>query len=226
MLSKVYSAGLYGIDGFIVSVEVNGEARLPEFELVGLPDAAVKEAKERVRTACENSGFRFPETALLVNLAPADRRKEGSGFDAAILTGILAVGGLIRPDADLSDKCFVGELSLSGEFRSVHGMLSMCVAARDAGMKEFYAPMENAAEAAAVEGIDVYGIKNMRQLVDHLNRLRCYTAKHYLMHSDKKISEIATLCGYKDGSYFARTYKKFVGHAPNETPRKSLSIQN
>ena len=175
MLSKVYSAGLFGIDGFIVSVEVNGEARLPEFELVGLPDAAVKEAKERVRTACENSGFRFPETALLVNLAPADRRKEGSGFDAAILAGILAVSGLIRPDAELSNKCFVGELSLSGEFRSVHGMLSMCVAARDAGMKEFYAPVENAAEAAAVEGIDGYGITNMRQLVDHLNRRHVLT---------------------------------------------------
>ena len=168
MLSKVYSAGLYGIDGFVVTVEVDGQPRLPEFELVGLPDAAVKEAKNRVRTACENSGYRFPEAALLVNLAPADRRKEGSGFDAAILVGILSVSGVIRRDCDLSRRCFVGELSLSGEFRFVRGILPMCVAARDAGMTEFYAPAENAAEAAAVEGITVYGVQNMHQLTEHL----------------------------------------------------------
>lgn len=169
MLSKVYGAGLYGIDGFMVTVEVDGQPRLPEFELVGLPDAAVKEAKNRVRTACGNSGYRFPEAALLVNLAPADRRKEGSGFDAAILVGILAVSCVIRRDCDLSRRCFVGELSLSGEFRFVRGILPMCVAARDAGMTEFYAPAENAAEAAAVDGITVYGVQTVHQLVEHLN---------------------------------------------------------
>ena len=169
MLSTVYSAGLFGIDGFSVSVEVDGQNRLAEFELVGLPDAAVKEAKERVRTACENSGYPFPECALLVNLAPADRRKEGSGFDAAILTGIMATVGIIRPGTDFSHKCFVGELSLSGEFRPVRGVLSMCVAARDAGMTEFYTSLENAAEASAVEGISVFGVTNMRALIDHLN---------------------------------------------------------
>ena len=175
MLSTVYSAGLFGIDGFVVSVEVDGQNRLAEFELVGLPDAAVKEAKERVRTACENTGYPFPECALLINLAPADRRKEGSGFDAAILTGIMATVGIIRPGADFSHKCFVGELSLSGEFRPVRGVLSMCVAARDAGMTEFYTSLENAAEAAAVEGIAVYGVTNMRALIDHLNGRRVLT---------------------------------------------------
>ena len=169
MLSKVFSAGLFGIDGFIVSVEVNGQPRLPQFDLVGLPDAAVKEAKERVRTACENSGFPFPEAAFIVNLAPAYRRKEGSGFDVAILVGIMAVAGMIRPNVTLGDKCFVGELSLSGDFRSVKGILSMCVAARDAGMSEIFVPIENAAEAAAMENITVYGVQSMRQLVDHLN---------------------------------------------------------
>ncbi len=172
MLATVYSAGLFGIDGFLVTVEADGQPRLPEFELVGLPDAAVKEAKERVRTACENSGLPFPEAAFLVNLAPADRRKEGSGFDVAILTGILSAAGVIRATTDFSDKCFVGELSLSGELRSVHGVLSMCVAARDAGMREFYTSEQNAAEAAAVEGITVFGVKNMRALIDHLNGRR------------------------------------------------------
>ena len=121
MLSKVFSAGLFGIDGFIVSVEVDGQPRLPQFELVGLPDAAVKEAKERVRTACENSGFPFPEAAFLVNLAPAYRRKEGSGFDVAILVGIMSVSGMIRHNATLGDKCFVGWSLPSGR-KTPHGV--------------------------------------------------------------------------------------------------------
>ena len=169
MLSNVYSAGLFGIDGYIVTVECNAQSRLPAFELVGLPDLAVKEAKERVRTACENSGFRFPAMELMLNLAPADRKKEGSAFDTAILMGILRSCGVLRHDVDLSDKCFVGELSLSGELRPVRGILCMCVAARNAGLREFFAPPDNAGEAAAVEGITVYSVKNVVELVKHLN---------------------------------------------------------
>ena len=169
MLSSVYSAGLFGIDGYIVTVECNAQSRMPSFELVGLPDLAVKEAKERVRTACENSGFRFPALEIMLNLAPADRRKEGSGFDTAMLMGILRSAGILRYETDFSDKCFVGELSLSGEVRAVRGILCMCVAARNAGFKEFYAPAENAGEAAAVEGITVYSVKNVKELVRHLN---------------------------------------------------------
>ena len=169
MLSTVFGAGLFGIDGYIVTVECNAQSRIPAFELVGLPDAAVKEAKERVRTACENSGFRFPALELMLNLAPADRRKEGSGFDVAILLGILRCCGVVRHEVDFHGKCFIGELSLSGELRSVRGVLCMCVAARNAGIKELYVPMENAGEAAAVEGITVYGVRDMRSLVAHLN---------------------------------------------------------
>ncbi len=169
MLSTVYSAGLFGIDGYIVTVECNSQSKIPSFELVGLPDLAVKEAKERVRTACENSGFRFPAVSLTLNLAPADRRKEGSALDMAILLSILRCGGIIRHEVDFSDKCFMGELSLSGKLRPVRGILCMCAAAKDAGIKEFYAPSENAAEAAAVEGITVYAIENIRQAVEHLN---------------------------------------------------------
>ena len=172
MLSTVYSTGIFGIDGYIVTVECNGLTSMPRFELVGLPDLAVKEAKERVRTACQNSGYRFPSMALTLNLAPADRRKEGSAFDTAILLGILRCGGIVRYEVDFSDKCFVGELSLSGELRPVRGILCMCVAARNAGLKEFYAPKENALEAAAVEGITVYSVSNMHELVDHLNGVK------------------------------------------------------
>ena len=169
MLSTVYSAGLFGIDGYIVTVECNAQNRIPGFELVGLPDLSVKEAKERVRTACENSGYRFPSLDMTLNLAPADRRKEGSGFDTSILLGILRNSGVLRMEVDFSDKCFVGELSLSGRLRPIHGILCMCVAAKAAGFREFYAPAENAREAAAVEGIRVYAVDNVRQLVSHLN---------------------------------------------------------
>ena len=169
MLSTVYSAGLFGIDGYIVTVECNAQSRIPGFELVGLPDLAVKEAKERVRTACENSGYRFPALELTLNLAPADRRKEGSAFDVAMLLGILHCGGVVEYKTDFSNKCFVGELSLSGALRGVRGALCMCVAARNAGMKEFYAPAANAGEAAAVEGITVYSVNNMKELILHLN---------------------------------------------------------
>lgn len=169
MLSSVYCAGIFGIDGYIVTVEADAQPRLPAFELVGLPDMAVKEAKERVRTACINSGFRFPEISFMLNLAPADRKKEGSAYDVAILLGIMISSGIIRSDIDVSHKCFVGELSLSGSLRAVRGVLSMCVAARDAGFSELYVPADNAGEAAAVEGITVYPVENMRQLVSHLN---------------------------------------------------------
>ena len=169
VLSSAYSAGLCGIDGFPVTVECNQKNNLKGFELVGLPDLAVKEAKERVISACQNSGYPFPYTRITVNLAPADRKKEGSGFDAAILTAIFHTAGIIRRDVSLESRCIVGELSLSGELRGVRGILSMCVAAMEAGFCEFYAPVENATEAAVVSGIRVYAVPNMRALVEHLN---------------------------------------------------------
>ena len=169
MYSKIYSAGITGIDGFIVTVECSARNKLPGFDLVGLPDLAVKEAKERVRNACANSGIHFPVAALTVNLAPADKKKEGSALDLPILLAILHAGAVIHPENDFSKKCFVGELSLSGEVRAVRGALSMCVAARDAGFTEFYVPQVNADEAAAVEGIDVIPVSNVSDLVHHLN---------------------------------------------------------
>ena len=127
MYSKIYSTGIDGIDGFIVTVECSARNKIPHFDLVGLPDLAVKEAKERVRNACTNSGIQFPVAALTVNLAPADKKKEGSALDLPLLLSILHAGAVINPDRDFSKKCFVGELSLSGELRGVRGVLSMCV---------------------------------------------------------------------------------------------------
>ena len=169
MLSTIYSAGLSGIDGFIVSVECDSQKKLFSFELVGLPDTAVKESRERVRTACENSGIRFPSMAHTVNLAPADRRKEGSALDLAILIGILRNAGYVRQEVDLSRSCMIGELSLSGELRPVRGVLCMCAAAKDNGFTDVYVPFANAKEAAAVEGVRVFGVKSVTELLKHWN---------------------------------------------------------
>lgn len=185
VLSTVYSAGLSGIDGFLVSVECDGQPTIPQLELVGLPDAAVKEAKERVRTACVNSGFKMPTMAYTINLAPADRRKEGSAFDVAILLGILRCAGAVRYDLDLSRRCFIGELSLSGELRGVRGILCLAVAARDAGMKELYVPKCNAREAAAVDGITVYAVENVAKLVRHLNGIEPLSPEKSLVYASE-----------------------------------------
>ncbi len=168
MLSKVYSAGVAGIDGFEVTVECSGWEREAAFELVGLPDASVKEAKNRVRAACENSGFTFPPLDIIVNLAPADIRKEGSAFDLAILIAILQCDGAIPASADLSPFSFFGELSLSGEIRPVNGVLSMTACAKACGRRAVFVSPENAGEASIVEGIDVYAVPNARALVEHL----------------------------------------------------------
>ncbi len=168
MLSRVYTSGILGIDGYEVTVECSSWNRIPRFELVGLPDAAVKEAKNRVQSACENSGVRFPPLDIMVNLAPADIKKEGSAFDLAILVAILQSGLVISGSLDLSDKCFIGELSLSGEIRSVGGVLPMAVAARDAGRRELFVPYANREEAAVVDGIKVYGVKCVGDLLAHL----------------------------------------------------------
>lgn len=168
MISTIRSAGLSGISGYEVTVECSAQNKLPDFELVGLPDAAVKEAKERVRAACENSGFRFPELLLVVNLAPANRKKEGSAFDLPILCGILQCGGVIPREADLSDKCFIGELSLTGAVRPVPGVLCLAFAAKEYGAKEIFVPAGCEDEASAVRGLTVYPVTTLCALVRHL----------------------------------------------------------
>lgn len=168
MLSKIYSMSLFGIDGYMVSVECNMRDKLFSFEIVGLPDAAIKESKERVRSAYENSGYDFPDMEITVNLAPADKKKEGSSLDLAILTAILKSAGVIDPELDTDRMCFAGELSLSGEVHGTNGFLPMCIAARDAGMKEIFVPCDKAAESAVVDNVTVYPVPNVRALIDHL----------------------------------------------------------
>ena len=166
MLCEVRSLGLTGISGYEVRAECDLSGGLPAFDIVGLPDAAVKEARDRVRAAIKNCGFSFPVSRITVNLAPADRRKEGTVYDLPILVGILAAGGQLRlPDAPCA---FVGELSLSGKLRPIPGMLPMALAARRAGIKELYVPASAAAEATLAGELTVYPVENVSQLVAHL----------------------------------------------------------
>ena len=176
MISKVYSAALSGIESFRVTIEVDSFPTLePSLQLVGLPDTAVREAKDRIKSACFNSGYSWPDASFTINLAPADRRKEGSAFDVPLILGILRCGGTVMQGVTFEGRCFTGELSLTGEVRPVRGVLSMCADAKRDGFREFYAPAENAREAAAVEGITVYAVHHIRDIVDHLNGKKAMT---------------------------------------------------
>ena len=166
MVVCVDSLGLHGIQGYRVRVECDLSGGLPAFDLVGLPDAAVKEAKERVRSAIRNAGYSFPVSRITVNLSPADRKKEGTVYDLPILLGILKASGAL--EADLEGCAFVGEVGLTGRVRSVRGMLPMALAAREAGVQRLFVPADSAAEATLAEGLQVYPVDNVAQLMAHL----------------------------------------------------------
>lgn len=168
MLSVTYTAALSGLEGYIVTVECSGQNNLPDLDIVGLPDMAVREARQRVKAAAESCGIPFPDMELVVNLAPANRRKEGSAFDVAMLTAILQCGGIIPREISMENYCFIGELSLSGHVREVCGVLNMTLSAYEAGKREIFVPVGNVAEAAAVEGMTVYGVPSIGALIDHL----------------------------------------------------------
>ena len=167
MVSRVFSAGLSGIDGYIVTVECFLSGGLPRLDVVGLPTGAVSEAGERVRAAAKACAFDWPVSRLTVNLAPADTKKAGTAYDLPILLSILAAAGEI--DAPPNDALFFGELSLTGELRPVCGALSMALAARDAGFKTVFVPAMNAAEASYASGVTVFPIRTLNELLGHLN---------------------------------------------------------
>ena len=167
MVVTVRSLGLTGITGYEVSVECVISGGLPAFDVVGLPDAAVKEARERVRAAVKNCGEKFPVSRITVNLAPARVRKEGTVYDLPILLGILAAAEEIRPLPE--DAAFLGELSLSGALRPVTGVLPMALTAARLGIRQLFVPAHNAAEATLADGVEVYAVENVAQLLAHLS---------------------------------------------------------
>lgn len=166
MFAGLKSMGLRGIEGFMVEVEADLSQGLPGFDVVGLPDTAVRESRDRVRAAMKNAGFTYPVSRITVNLAPADVKKEGSVYDLPLLLALLCASGQLK--ANMRRRAFVGELSLQGAVRPIRGVLPMAIAARDAGMEEVYVPYENGPEAAVVEGIAVYPVKDIATLLAHL----------------------------------------------------------
>jgi magnesium chelatase family protein len=168
MPAKLFSAAVLGIDGYLIEVEVDLSRGLPSFDLVGLADTAVKEAKERVKAAIKNSGYPFPVHKIVVNLAPADLRKEGGGFDLPIALGIMSGAGLLAPGR-LAEGVITGELALDGTVRPVRGVLAIALAARKAGKRFLLLPAANYAEARVVKGIEVVPLQNLGQAVAFLN---------------------------------------------------------
>ncbi|MBW2104694.1 MAG: ATP-dependent protease [Desulfobacterium sp. 4572_20] len=168
MLATVYSSSIIGIDAYTVEVEVDISRGLPSFSTVGLAEGAVRESKDRVKAALKNSGYNFPADRITVNLAPADIKKEGSGFDLPIAIGILAANGII-PHSALTDHLIIGELSLDGSIRPIRGALSMAIMAKEVGLKGIYLPSENAMEAGVVGEINVYPVNALSELVQSLN---------------------------------------------------------
>ncbi len=166
MLSKIHSLGLTGIDGYEIDAECYISTGLPGFDIVGLPDVSVKEARERVRAAIKNCGFKFPVSRITVNLAPAGTKKSGTLYDLPILLGILSASGQAPKLSETS--AFLGELSLQGDLRPVPGVLPMALAARQLGFDTLFVPALNAKEATLADGLTVYGVQNVCQLVSHL----------------------------------------------------------
>jgi len=169
MYSKIQSASVLGINAFIIDIETHLDNALPNFIIVGLPDSAVKESKERVTAAIKNSGIPFPPKKITINLAPADIRKEGSSFDLPIALGILASLGIV-PVESTEGMLFLGELSLEGSLRPIHGALPIAFEAKKLGFKAVVLPESNANEAALVDGIDIIPIQTLTQAVNFLNR--------------------------------------------------------
>ncbi|MBQ0111070.1 MAG: YifB family Mg chelatase-like AAA ATPase [Oscillospiraceae bacterium] len=166
MVSKFYSIGLFGISPYTVTVEADVSGGMFAFDIVGVPDTAVKEAKNRVRAAANNSGYSFPMSHITVNLAPADLKKEGSLFDLPILLAVLRSSKVFKGEFD--DCAFIGEVSLDGRVVPVNGVLAMALYAKDSGIKKLFVPYENATEAAVADGIEIYGVRTVCQCVKHL----------------------------------------------------------
>lgn len=166
MIGRSFSMGIYGMDAFVVEVEADLTRGMPGFDLVGLPDTAVKESRNRVKSAIKNCGFDFPISKITMNLAPADKKKEGPIYDLPLLIALLKVSDQLNVETD--DSVFLGELSLNGEVRSIHGALPMTIKAQKEGFKKIYVPKDNASEACVVKGIDVYPVENIFSLYQHL----------------------------------------------------------
>ena len=170
MTSKLNSLGIFGMNAFLVEVETDLSKGIPSFDIVGLPDTAVKESRDRVRASIKNCGYEFPISRITVNLAPADIKKVGSIYDLPILMSILKASNQIT--CNLSDSIFIGELSLNGDLRHINGVLPMTIFAKESGFTNIYLPYQNALEASIVSGINVFPVKNLNELFDNISGIK------------------------------------------------------
>lgn len=170
MISNVKTISLNGIDGNLVEVQTDIAGGLPNFEIVGLPDTSVKESKERIRIAIKNSEIEFPSRKIIINLAPASTRKEGTSYDLPIAVGILIALNEIQ-NHNLENTIFIGELSLDGKINRINGVLPMCIEAFNLGVKRIILPKANAVEAAIIEELEIIGIDNLKELIQYLNHI-------------------------------------------------------
>lgn len=175
MLSVVKTIVLQGLDGVLVKAEIDISQGMPAWEIIGLPDTAVKESKERVRTAIKNCGVNLPSRKYVINLSPASLKKEGSLFDISIAVGILQSIGEISEENSFENTIFIGELSLDGRINAVNGVLPMCIEALKFGIKRAIVPKENATEAAVVKDLEVIGVSNLHELIEYLNKKKDIT---------------------------------------------------
>jgi magnesium chelatase family protein len=216
MLYKAHSAAVYGIDANLIEVEVDYSGAVTEqdhFHTVGLPDAAVRESRDRVRAAIKNSGYLLPNTFITINLAPADLKKEGSGFDLPIAVGILGAYGALKTD-DLSRYLMVGELGLDGGLRAIPGVLSIAILARERGIPNLILPAANANEAAVVEGVNVYPVSTLLDVIDLLNSAVVGSPQRepYRIATEKLLGEL---------EHFATDFRDVRGQ---QTAKRALEV--
>lgn len=195
MFSKVKSIGIFGIESYMIEVEADISGGLPCFDIVGLPDAAVKESRDRVRAAIKNCGFKYPTGRITVNLAPADKKKEGAVYDLPVLLAILSASKQLEATPD--DSVFIGEVSLSGDIRRVNGVLAMAITAKQNGIKNVYVPFDNAREATAIEGINVFALKNIKQLFEHLIGTCKLIPESFEVSTSKSLESALDFCDVK-----------------------------
>ena len=203
MLAKVKSYALFGLNGFPVDVEVDVSSGLVKFEIVGLPDASVKESKERVNSAIKNSGRKFPNSKITINLAPADVKKQGAYLDLAIAIGILKASLAGIPDT-ASNYVLIGELSLDGSLRPVSGILPIIISAKKDGYKKFIIPYENKNEASYIEGIEVYALKSLNEAISQITENKYLPIEYIDYNASGDKNSYTSDLKYVRGQAFAR----------------------
>lgn len=203
MFARINSMGIFGVDTYMVGVEVDFGQGLPRIDLVGLPDTAVSESRNRVRSAIKNSGFSFPQSRITINLSPADIRKEGPVYDLPILIAVLCAGNQLQ--CNINDCAFVGELSLDGLVRHVNGVLPMVIRAKNSGIKRVFVPSSNALESSVVEGIEVFAVDNVIQVIKHLRGEELLSPVTYDSHKEDifraPLPDFSEVMGQSDAKY-------------------------